>query len=277
MQRVTLADRIAELKQKMGTGFDEYISPIDSFVSQSDQMTLDLCKLGICREKIIQIENGINCEHKRPLDQGQKQHLRSSLYPGVGTDSKVFLFVGRPTDRSKAIDELIKVWHSNNFAADGHHLTIVGDCGDKDTSKVSPVFETINNLGIDLEGENVHLPGLQPEDTTQEYYQSADVYVQPSYVEGMSNSLLEAMACGLAVIGRSGVSGNSQLILNEQTGLTFSDSDSLTQAMKSLASNGLLVNALACGARQHIVKNHSIERMAQKYFEAYNALIDKHK
>ena len=71
-------------------------------------------------------------------------------------------------------------------------LSIVGTGpnGDK-------IRNLISKLGIK---NNVRFSGHNTENEAIRYYQASDIFVLPSYAEGMPNSLLEAMACGLPVI-----------------------------------------------------------------------------
>ncbi|HAZ10415.1 MAG TPA: hypothetical protein DCY56_04840 [Candidatus Omnitrophica bacterium] len=57
-------------------------------------------------------------------------------------------------------------------------------------------------------------------------YKKAHIFILPSFYEGMSNSLLEAMACGCMVIA-SDIPGNRELVKRYENGVLFNPSDSL--------------------------------------------------
>jgi glycosyltransferase involved in cell wall biosynthesis len=61
-------------------------------------------------------------------------------------------------------------------------------------------------------------------ETLRELYQAADCFVNPSFEEGMPNTLLEAMACGLPVIA-SDIGGNNELVENGKNGFLFNVRD----------------------------------------------------
>ena len=71
-------------------------------------------------------------------------------------------------------------------------------------------------------------------------YQSADCLVNPSLYEGMSNVVLEAMACGVPVIA-SRVPGNDELVLDGDTGFLFDlrEPAALVSALAQLRDAGL--------------------------------------
>ncbi len=79
-----------------------------------------------------------------------------------------------------------------------------------------------------------------------EWLHAIDVFVLPSLSEALSNSLMEAMACGCcAVASRTG--GNPELIDHDRTGLLFTPGDAagLTQCMSRLAASPELRERLA--------------------------------
>lgn len=83
------------------------------------------------------------------------------------------------------------------------------------------------------------------------WLQAADAFVLPSLWEGMSNALLEAMACSCAVVAtRAG--GNVDVIDSESTGLLVEpgDAEALASAMGRVATEKGLRAALSAGAQQ---------------------------
>ena len=67
---------------------------------------------------------------------------------------------------------------------------------------------------------------------------SLDIFVLPSLSEALSNSLMEAMACGLAVVA-SDIGGNPELALHGENGLLFpvGDSAALASCLEKLAGD----------------------------------------
>lgn len=101
----------------------------------------------------------------------------------------------------------------------------------------------------------------------------ADVFVLPSISEGMSNTLLEAMAAGVAAIA-SDVGGNSEIISDGSTGLLFPSGDTrkLASVLTSLVGDRAFRQSLARAGRLHVESEFDISSMIQRYASAYRRL-----
>jgi sugar transferase (PEP-CTERM/EpsH1 system associated) len=107
-----------------------------------------------------------------------------------------------------------------------------------------------------------------------EVLNALDVFVLPSFSEGMSNTLLEAMACGLPVVATE-AGGNSEVIgPNQSCGRMFApgDAKNLAKILETLATSGDLRRRLGEGARACVVSNYSLERMIANYRRLYAEL-----
>jgi sugar transferase (PEP-CTERM/EpsH1 system associated) len=97
-----------------------------------------------------------------------------------------------------------------------------------------------------------------------------DVFVLPSVAEGINNSLLEAMATGVAVIA-SAVGGNSEVVVDRESGLLFppGDVDTLCNRLRSLLKDADRRRQLAQRATQRIDEQFSIQSMVHTYEQLY--------
>jgi sugar transferase (PEP-CTERM/EpsH1 system associated) len=97
-----------------------------------------------------------------------------------------------------------------------------------------------------------------------------DVFVLPSLSEGMSNTLLEAMAVGLPIVA-SRVGGNPEIIEDECSGLLFKAGDvsELIARLKALVQNPALRQKLGQAARKRAESKLSLERMIDSYHDLY--------
>ena len=111
---------------------------------------------------------------------------------------------------------------------------------------------------------------------TQEVLSNMDLFVLPSLKEGLGLALMEAMACGLAVIG-SDVGGIKSLIQDRYNGLLVRPADirELSYAILELLQNPDKAKSLGNNARIFINQNFSQEKMVLEtekvYLECLNA------
>ncbi len=100
------------------------------------------------------------------------------------------------------------------------------------------------------------------------------IFVLPSSTEGLSNSLMEAMACGCGVVA-SNVGGNPELVIDGETGLLFESGNLLDLANKilRLAENRKLRESLASKALQRIREQFTLEKSAARMAGIYEHFI----
>lgn len=101
-----------------------------------------------------------------------------------------------------------------------------------------------------------------------------DIFVLPSFLEGMSNTILEAMCAGLPVVA-SATGGNPELVEDRMSGLLFeSDSlDALTSRLKELITNPGLRSELGSRALNAALGRFSIKAMVERYERLYFELL----
>ncbi len=97
-----------------------------------------------------------------------------------------------------------------------------------------------------------------------------DVFVLPSLSEGMSNTLLEAMACGLPVVA-SRVGGNVELVGDGVNGMLFpsEDAEALSVALRSLCGDTGLRAAMGAQGKQRATEQFGIDAMIDRYESIY--------
>ena len=149
------------------------------------------------------------------------------------------LTVGRLHEQ-KAHDVLLKAFQRLPNALSHWQLTVVGDGHLEDE-----LSALANTLGI---AARVHWTGWVQD--PHPYYQSAQIFVLPSRYEGMSNSLLEAMSCGLPVIVTGACGGLLEIVAHGKNGFVVpvDDPDALAASIAQLASDQLLRERLGNAA-----------------------------
>lgn len=102
---------------------------------------------------------------------------------------------------------------------------------------------------------------------------ATDIYVICSLVEGLNLSVLEAMACGVPVVGTD-VKGVSDIVLDHETGiLTPSNNvDALASAIVELAGNTVLAKKMGASGRQLIEDRYSVRTMVDNTACIYREL-----
>jgi len=102
-------------------------------------------------------------------------------------------------------------------------------------------------------------------------YRKFDLFVLPSIREGISNTLLEAMACGIPVVATD-VGGTAEVVLDGRTGMLVKSGniDSMANAIMSYVSDRGLLYTHGKNARTHIQSNFSLAEMIREYDQLYS-------
>jgi glycosyltransferase involved in cell wall biosynthesis len=97
-----------------------------------------------------------------------------------------------------------------------------------------------------------------------------NLFVLPSKAEGISNTILEAMACDLPVVATN-VGGNPDLVDDNVTGKIVPSEDplSLSNAMLNYLQEKALAKQHGIAGGQRVKTNFSIEAMLQNYDDLY--------
>ncbi|MGZ8254634.1 MAG: glycosyltransferase, partial [Burkholderiaceae bacterium] len=98
-----------------------------------------------------------------------------------------------------------------------------------------------------------------------------DCFVLPSLGEGISNTILEAMACAVPVIATR-VGGNSELVSDGYTGVLVDPADSaaLARALLAYFLDPATARRHGAGGRQRVVNSFSLQGMVDRYHELYS-------
>ena len=210
--------------------------------------------------RMVAITNGVDCEHFSPSPAPMDAKLALGLPPGKST---VLGIVGRFV----ALKRHLMLLQALEPVMEMHpqvHLLVVGDQG--------PERETIIQAMRDHPyASRIHWLGMRSDMVN--CYQAMDLLVSSSEVEGLSNAVLEAMACGVPVLAHMAC-GNNEAVINGQGGYLYDlpDAPSLSHALLDILAQPAALAEQGRLARQRVVEQFSIAAMADGYRRIYRAL-----
>lgn len=160
------------------------------------------------------------------------------------------VFVGR-ADKQKNLTNLLKAIHYLKTKKKNLSLLMIGACcSDKKVRKL------INRYVL-----NVTFKGNVPNFDLPKPLNQAKVFILPSYYEGHSKALLEAMSCGLPCIATN-VIGIKEDIGHLKTGLLCNtDYKSIANAIEKALSDSDLRKKLGKNARNYVMENYAIDKV----------------
>lgn len=163
----------------------------------------------------------------------------------------------------KGIDVLLQAWYLVHQQAPMARLIIVGD---------GPLSNQLTRMSEELGiGDSVEFAGLQSDIPTQ--FHRGALAVLPSYREGMPNTVLEAMACGLPCVATR-VSGSEDIIQHGVNGLLVEPGDyhNLAKALLKLLRDPELAQQYGQAARASIEQHYTLESITDTYIALYQEI-----
>ncbi|MCX7927266.1 MAG: glycosyltransferase [Candidatus Omnitrophica bacterium] len=226
---------------------------VDKFFVVSASLKKELIsKISIPENKIDVLINGVDTEKFSPISYST---IRDEL--GISPETFVFGSVGRlvPIKNLRLLIEAKKKLDQEEVDT---KCIIIGDGPCK--KELERYAQQIKTEIIFL-GERNNMPLLYP---------IFDIFVLVSLSEGMSNTILEAMACGKPVIATH-VGGNKEIVEENKTGFLIApnDLDDLLTAIKKCINDRSLIKQLGQNARESVLKKFSLQSMIKAYERRY--------
>ena len=133
------------------------------------------------------------------------------------------------------------------------------------------LFSLIKSLKIE---NNVRVEGVISRKQLKFYYAAADIFVLPSYTEGLPTVLPEALYMGLPVVA-SNVGGIPEIINNGENGFLIDpgNSELLSEKLHMLISNEALRKQFSKNSRKIAETKYTYDKISEQYLNAYNELI----
>lgn len=239
----------------------------DKYVSKSAVITEIFKQSNIPMNKVIQIPYSVDISKFTPKYGDEKKELRKKL--DLWEDGLIIIFVGGINLR-KGVHILVDAFISIEKNYPEVKLLIVGPTYKYDQEYISNIREKIKSSGLEekvyLTKDNVSNVG--------EYMQSSDIFILPSSKEGFPISLIEAMSCGLAVIGSDIPEIAKAQIINGKDGYVFpvGDSVKLAVSIENLIKDKCNIHRIGSEARKKAVANWSTEFVDNEYIKLYQSL-----
>ncbi len=234
---------------------------VDAVVALTKEMQIEAEKIGFPKAKVHVIGNGVDSELFHPVTFDEKTKLKIRL----GIDKKIVLFVGR-LSHEKNVEGLLNAWRSAKAnLEDDWILVLIGD---------GPLRAEVELLAQKM-GVDDATKFLGHVSSVDLWMRASEIYVSTSLYEGLSNSMLEAMAVGLPVV-TTRVSGVSEIIEESFAGFAVSvgDMDGIAACITTLAKDGALSQKFGCFGREKVVRSCSLVAVSSLYEQMYFA-VDK--
>ena len=183
-----------------------------------------------------------------------------------GDGVTTLLFHGR-VDRRKGVLELLHALAALRGEDRAVKLLVSGIGPDVDA-----VTELVAQLGLQ---DAVEQTGYTPYAQAPEVYRRGDVFVSPTQSEGFSNTILEAMACGLPVVTTRSV-GVTDCVRDGENGLLHEVGDvtGLTDTLRRVLEDSSLARTLATRALAEVREKWSWPALTRRIEEVYERVAE---
>ena len=231
----------------------------DMCIALDPAMHNEILAAGFADERVLLMDNGI--DSKKFTQCFDKNSAKQAL----GFNGKtVLLYTGRFTPQ-KALPNLLQALRDVVIERPDICLILLGH-GEE--------VQMLTNLVSKLELQQ-HVMFIEPVSDVKPYLDAADIFVLPSLAEGISNSLLEAMSCGLACIATN-VGGSPEVLEKGECGLLVPTGQiaELRNAIIYLATNADVRKSLGVKARQRILARYDFQVVGRQYHSLYKRLLE---
>ena len=237
------------------------------FVTHQVALSRDLARylverVGVPRAQVTQLYNGVDAALFAPA--GQRAAIPGCPFAGAGL--WIVGTVGRMQavkDPQNLVRAFVRALAIDPALRARLRLVMVGD-----GALYGEVNAMLARAGVQ---DLAWLPGER--DDVADVLRGLDAFVLPSLAEGVSNTILEAMACGLPVIATD-VGGNGELVVEGRTGtlVPAADAEALARAIVAQARDPVAARAQGKAGRERVLSTFSLDAMVDGYRRLYDTL-----
>ena len=196
------------------------------------------------------IPNGVDLDRFRPADTAERSVLQ-------------LLTVGR-LSVTKRVELLIEAVHELYKDGRNVHFTVIG--GGQLEQKLRQIVRDKNLSDI------IEISGIIEAEKMPQVYQQNDIFISASMQEGMSNAMLEAMACGLPIV-TTRCEGVEELIKDNGIVVEKAQAEQIAKAIKDLADDKQAYRKMSAAARKQAEKFGWLQ-VAERYLSCYSKIVN---
>ena len=212
---------------------------------------------------VVTIPNGI---HRQDFETLADPALFYQQFPH--TQGKILiLFLGR-LDPKKGLDLLAPAFAQVQAQYPNTHLVVAGPDNIDFLPTAQQYFKASNC------DQAVTFTGMLTGDLKRAALAAANLYVAPSYSEGFSMSVLEAMASGLPCVITSGCNF-PEAEAAQAAHVVASEVDAIARALLQCLHDPAVAEAMGDRARQLVLNHYTWDRVAAQLIEVYTAILEK--
>ena len=225
--------------------FKYVVSKADKIIVRSTAMKRMMEEMGIFPSKIAFIGAGVDTSIFYPRN---KNKMREMLK--IPKNKKIVLFVGRLSQRKG--------------------VNLIYECAKK---MPSVLYILIGNGPIKENISNCLFTGSRPHEEIPLWMAAADIFVLPSYSEGLPNVVMEALSTGVPAIVTN-IPGNLELVRDGETGfiVPIGDVNAIREKISYLIENEDIVKKMGKEGRKDMVERYDRKKIIKKLKEIYEEL-----
>ncbi len=251
-------------KSRWQLWLDRWLAPRAAMLVGNSPPVVDYYRaLGFSPERSLAIPNGMPLPP--PLSSAERPQAKTAALNKLGLDPNVFVvgYVGRLAPQ-KRVEDLVWAFELLRIIQPQTAFLIVGDGPER--ARLESFCAQIKLM------DQVRFLGHRADASA--WLTVFDAFWLGSAFEGQSNSLMEAMACGLPSVV-SDIAPNRELITDNETGLVVpvGDRAAFTKATQRLMLEPELAARLGAAARSKIETEFSVSKMVERYAEVYRSVV----
>lgn len=223
--------------------------------------------------QIAHIPNGVDCQHFRPLEAGERTRVRRSL--GIPENAQLLVYAGTLGEH-KGTDTLFRVWSRLLSAGIDASLLCTGNFGSELTtrSEIRGFLQQQNLPSALADDARLYLTGRTADMAV--HLGAGDVFVFPSRAEGFGTVQIEAMACGLPCVVNDLPGLSEDIFPGSSFGFrVVGNGENMAATLTMLLKDDALRQRVGHAARSRAVECFSIDAVVSRYIQFYRELLNR--